>query len=103
MYYASGPCAMEQCISHHVMSQFTSVPKAYSSKNIERYLRMRDNCRNGINMKKLYIEARDSQRQDKQITYINSCQLDLSIFETKADIPYYDTSNIRGKLRFLPV
>lgn len=103
MYCASGPCAMEQCISHHVMSQFTSVPKAYSSKNIERYLRMRDNCRNGINMKKLYIEARDSQRQDKQITYINSCQLDLSIFETKADIPYYDTSNIRGKLRFLPV
>lgn len=103
MYYALGPCAMEQCISHHVMSQFTSVAKAYSSKNIERYLHMRDNYRNGINMKKLYIEAKDDERKDKPITYINSFQLDLSIFETKADIPYYDTSNIRGKLRFLPI
>ena len=102
MYYSPGPCAMEQCIAHHVMSQFTSVPKAYSSKNIERYLSMRDNYRNKRNMKKLYLEALERQSDKRAITPINNFELDLSIFDRGSDIPYYDTGNIRGKSRFLP-
>ena len=102
MYYALGPCAMEQCICHHLMSQFTSVPKAYSSENIERYLYMRDNYRNGINMKKLYFEAMSRQKEDRPITVINASQLNFSIFDRGSDIPYYSTANLRGKMRFLP-
>ena len=48
-------CAAEQVISHHISSQFTSVPKAYSEKNINRYLAMRDNYKNGENLKELYL------------------------------------------------
>lgn len=103
MTKALGPCAMEQVISHHVASQFTSVAKAYSSHNIERYLSSRDNYRNGLNLKKLYIKAKESQTTDREVTVINDYQLDFSIFDKGSDIPYYDTSNIRGKVRFLPV
>ena len=102
MYYAPGPCAMEQCISHHLMSQFTSVPKAYSSKNIERYLSMRDNYRNRRNMRKIYLTALEKQSAERQITPINRYQLDFSIFDRGQDIPYYDTGNIKGRSLFLP-
>ena len=101
MYYSPAPCAMEQVISHHIASEFTSVPKAYCSSNIDRYLSMRDNYRNGLNLRKLYIEA-ERLNTDKEVTIINNYQLDFSIFDKGSDIPYYDTSNIKGKLRFLP-
>ncbi len=101
MYHSIAPCAMEQCISHHVMSQFTSVPKAYSSKNIERYLSMRDNYRNGVNLKELLLEAMETDT-DAPVIAINKTQLDFSIFDRKSDIPYYDTSNLKGKPLFLP-
>lgn len=102
MYYALGPCAMEQCISHHVMSEFISVPKAYTSVNIERYLSMRDNYRNGLNLKEIYLEAIDSDMKDKDMIVINEKRLNLSIFDKKSDIPYYSVENLKGKLRFLP-
>lgn len=102
MYHCPAPCAMEQCISHHVMSQFTSVPKAYSSKNIEKYLSMRDNYRNGVNLKELILEALETNT-DAPVIAINKIQLDFSIFDKKSDIPYYDTSNLRGKSLFLPL
>lgn len=102
MYHCPAPCAMEQCISHHVMSQFTSVPKAYSSKNIEKYLSMRDNYRNGVNLKELLLEASEIDT-DAPVIAINKTQLDFSIFDKKSDIPYYDTSNLKGKSLFLPL
>ena len=102
MYYSLGPCAMEQCICHHLMSQFTSVPKAYSSKNIERYLSMRDNYRNNRNMKKIYLEAVEQERSDRPVTVLNKTQLSFSIFDKGSDIPYFNTTNLKGKMRFIP-
>ncbi len=102
MYYALGPCAMEQCICHHLMSQFTSVPKAYSSRNIERYLHMRDNYRNGLNLKKIYLEAIEEEKAEREITVLNKAQLDFSIFDKGSDIPYYNTASLKGKMRFIP-
>ena len=102
MYYAPGPSAMEQCVSHHVMSQFTSVPKAYSSKNIEGYLSMRDLYRNGHNLKKIYLEAVSSQKNDTEINVVNKCHLDFSIFDKGSDLPYYEISNLKGKSLFIP-
>lgn len=102
MYDAPGPCAMEQVISHHIASEFSSVPKAYSSKNIERYLSMRDNYRNGINMKELYLQAKENDNKKVQIIPVNKTQLNFSIFDRKSDIPYYDTTNLNGKPLFTP-
>ena len=102
MYDAPDPCAMEQVISHHIASQFSSVPKAYSSKNIERYLSMRDNYRNGINMKQLFLQAKENDNKDIQIIPVNKTQLNFSIFDKASDIPYYDTTNLNGKLLFTP-
>lgn len=101
MYYSLGPCAMEQCISHHVMSQFTSVPKAYSSKHIEKYLSMRDNYRNGLNLKEIYLEAIENDN-GKDTIIINDRRLNFSIFDKGSDIPYYSIDNLKGKARFLP-
>lgn len=102
MYDAPGPCAMEQVISHHIASEFSSVPKAYSSKNIDRYLSMRDNYRNGINMKQLYLQAKENDNKDIQIIPVNKAQLNFSIFDSKSDLPYYETSDLKGKLLFTP-
>ena len=84
------------------MSESTSVPKAYTSVNIERYLSMRDNYRNGLNLKEIYLEAIDSDMKDKDMIVINEKRLNLSIFDKKSDIPYYSVENLKGKLRFLP-
>ena len=102
MYHSPGPCAMEQVISHHIASEFSSVPKAYSSKNIDRYLSMRDNYRNGINMKELFLQAKENDNKEIEIIPVNKTQLNFSIFDKKSDIPYYDTTNINGKLLFTP-
>lgn len=64
---------------------------------------MRDNYRNGVNLKKLYLEARQGERKNREVTVINKTQLDFSIFDKGSDLPYYRTANLKGKLRFLPV
>lgn len=70
-------CAMEQVISHHIASVFSSIPKAYASKNINLYLSFRDNYRNGENIKELYLKSLDC----KEDTY----------YENK---PHIDQSNL---------
>lgn len=61
-------CAMEQCIHHHIHSEFDNVPKVYSKKNINIYLSMRDNYRNNENIKLLYLEGlNDKSENDTSI------------------------------------
>ncbi len=71
-------CSMEQVISHHIASEFTSIAKAYCSKNINRYLSMRDNFRNKENLKELYLYALD--HNDEDIVTINKPHVDQSSF-----------------------
>lgn len=71
-------CSMEQAISHHIASIFSSVPKAYCSDNMNLYLSFRDNYRNGENIKELYLKSIDC-KQD--ICYINKPKLDLTILQ----------------------
>lgn len=68
-------CAMEQAISHDIMSEFTSVPKAYSSKWLPFYLNLRQNNLNGYDLRKAYLYASDK-------TLINSEQNEISLKET---------------------
>lgn len=71
-------CAMEQVISHHVASQFTSVGKAYNKEHINFYHSMRDNYRNNENMKEVFLKALD--RKDL-FSKINEEGYDFSMFD----------------------
>lgn len=86
-------CAAEQVISHHIASQFSSVPKAYSIDNINRYLSMRDNLRNGENLKELYLLAINS-KDNSPATTINKNPVDY-YKETKDSEQYRQGSEYR--------
>ena len=74
-------CAMEQCISHHIHSQFDNVPKVYGSDNLKRYCTYRDNYRNKENMKKLFIASLQDNDKESDITVINKSKIDFKIFD----------------------
>lgn len=74
-------CAMEQCISHHICSEFSNVPKVYSGDNLNLYLSMRDNYRNKENIKMIYLLALNDADSDSECTYINKNIMDFSIVE----------------------
>ena len=74
-------CAMEQCISHHICSEFSNVPKVYSGDNLNLYLSMRDNYRNKENIKMIYLLGLNDSNSDSECTYINKKIMDFSIVE----------------------
>ena len=74
-------CAMEQCISHHICSEFSNLPKVYSGDNLNLYLSMRDNYRNKENIKMIYLLALNDANSDSECTYINKKIMDFSIVE----------------------
>ena len=90
-------CAMEQCISHHIHSQFDSVPKVYGDHNLNRYLSFRDNYRSKENMKYLYLEALKDKDNDSDKTIIHKTPLDMSHFDLQIPLPYYTTQLTSGK------
>lgn len=90
-------CAMEQCISHHIHSQFDNVPKVYSPDNLNRYLSFRDNYRSKENMKYLYLEALKDKDRSNDKTIINKSRLDLSHFDNQISLPYYTAALNSGK------
>lgn len=71
-------CAMEGEIAHTLASQFSSVAKAYSSKHLPIYLNYRLNAINGLDVRKLYIDALDHIDTDIVEFYPS---YDFSIFE----------------------
>ena len=95
------PCAMEQVISHHIASQFTCVPKAYSPNNINYYMANRDAYKNGYNMKLIYAKARDLNKNKEEVIKINKSELDLSHFDNQYKLPYYELKVNGGSQRFV--
>lgn len=96
-------CAMEQCISHHIHSQFDNVPKVYSKDNINRYLSLRDNYRNKENIKDLFLRALDDD-SDSDITIINKFTFNYEDFDKQIPLPYHTTQINTGKklVSFVP-
>ena len=90
-------CAMEQCISHHIHSQFDNVPKVYSDDNLNRYLSFRDNYRSKENMKCLYLEALKDKDSNSDKTIISKTRCDFSFFDKQIPLPYYTTALNSGK------
>lgn len=77
--------SMESHISHLIASFFSARPKGYSTKRIEKYLKLNDYKNNRINIFKLYSQ---SYKNTEEIT-ITEDKLDYSIFESssKGNIP----------------
>lgn len=90
-------CAMEQCISHHIHSQFDNVPKVYSGNNLNRYLSYRDNYRNKENMKQLFILSLYDKDKDSDKTIINKQVISQKFFDDLKPLPYYSLSLSDGK------
>lgn len=82
------PCSMESGISHHICSQFTSVPKAYIRKNLSKYLALREHFINGYDLRDMYIQSVGIQSNDKDIIDLTD-SYDFSMFDKKE----HDTKN----------
>ena len=74
--------SMESHISHCIASHFTSRPKGYSSKRIEKYIKLQEYKLNGINIMDLYLNS-----YNKNNDYIyNKKEISYSIFEHNTSI-----------------
>ena len=85
-------CSMEAAISHVVASQFSSVPKAYSLKNLPLYFNYRELHQNNHDLRNVIITAMSIQRPNEKDIVIPSQEYDFSIFEKKT---YPDNPTIR--------
>ena len=69
--------SMESHISHLIASFFAARPKGYSSKNIDKYLKINDFKNNNYNIFNIYMNS----YSNNEVISINRKQLDFSIFE----------------------
>lgn len=60
MKHSKCKSSMEAHIEHCIASSFSSVPKAYSKKNIENYLKLHEMFLNGINILDYYLNTYNS-------------------------------------------
>lgn len=74
-------CAMEQAISHIIASHFTSVPKAYSRKNLPLYLSSRIHSQNSEDLMLLTLMARDIAHEGEDINLHEN--YDFSFFDNQ--------------------
>jgi len=77
--------SMESHISHLIASFFSSRPKGYSSKRIQKYIRLNDYKNNDINIFNLYMNS----YKNKKCIRLNENSFNFSIFEkqTTTNIP----------------
>ena len=80
-----GGCCMEQEIQHTLQSCFTSVPKAFSKKNLSTYVKARIHHQNNVDLRIGYLKAWDTEQKP---TYSNS-SYDFSMFDKREDTHSY--------------
>ena len=69
--------SMESHISHLIASFFAARPKGYSSKNIDKYLKLIDFKNNDYNIFNIYMNS----HSNKEIISINHEKIDFSLFD----------------------
>ena len=69
--------SMESHISHLIASFFAARPKGYSSKNIDKYLKLNDFKNNNYNIFNIYMNS----YSNNDVISINQEHLDFSLFE----------------------
>ena len=92
MKYSLCKSSMESHIQHCIASIFSSVPKAYSKKNIENYLKLQEMILNDVNIFRYYLDTYNSSDISK---YTNEKDVDFSLFDkpTSSIIPNPSTAN----------
>ena len=86
---------MEQAISHDIMSEFTSIPKAYSKKWLPFYLNERQNYLNGYDLRKSYLAALDKttyKSEENEVTLKE--HLNTSFFDNQIKDETYSLSKV---------
>ena len=76
MYHYHLSCPMESQISHNIAALFTSRPKGFSIKMINKLTEIRMLYKNGFNIKELFLNNFNS----KNILTINEDELNYNIF-----------------------
>lgn len=96
LYKNNLSCPMESQISHNLADLFTSRPKAYSIKTLEKLLKIRMLFKNNYNLKELYL---NNFNKNEALT-INEEELNYSIFEKKTNninpLKYIDERNYKA-------
>ena len=90
--------SMEAHIEHCIASSFSSVPKAYSEKNIETYLKLQEMLLNGISIFDFYL---DTYNSNDDYIFHNEKEVNYSIFEhsTSTNLPcLHSSSNVSKAL-----
>ena len=92
MKYSLCKSSMESHIQHCIASMFSSVPKAFSKKNIENYLKLQEMILNGVNIFSYCLDTYNSSDETK---YTNEKDVDFSLFDksTSSNIPNISTAN----------
>ena len=96
LYENNLSCPMESQISHNIADLFTSRPKGYSIKTLEKLLKIRMLFKNNYNIKELYL---NNFNKNETLT-INEEELNYSIFEKKTNninpLKYIDERNYKA-------
>lgn len=83
--------SMESHIQHCMASAFSSVPKGYSRKNIETYMKLQEMFLNGVSIFDYYLNTYNS---DESYEFNNEKEVNYSIFESStSNIPILSSSS----------
>ena len=83
--------SMEAHIEHCMASAFSSVPKGYSRKNIETYMKLQEMFLNGVSIFEYYL---DTYNSDENYEFNNEKEVNYSIFESStSNMPILSSSS----------
>ena len=84
--------SMESHISHDIAKPFSYEPKAYSTRHIQKLIKLQEYKLNGINILNLYLNSSDNN----EIVTIKKEQLSFSIFDNhSSNLPALNSTDIK--------
>ena len=82
---------MEAYIEHCMASAFSSVPKGYSRKNIETYMKLQEMFLNGVSIFGYYL---DTYNSNENYEFNNEKEVNYSVFESStSNMPILSSSS----------
>ena len=87
--------SMESHIQHCMASTFSSVPKGYSRRNIETYVKLQEMFLNGVSIFKYYLDTYNSEesyelKNEKEVNYslFESSTSNMPILSSSSDVSH---------------
>ena len=91
MKYSLCKSSMESHIQHCMASAFSSVPKGYSRKNIETYMKLQEMFLNGVSIFEYYL---DTYNSDDNYEFNTEKEVNYSLFESStSNMPILKSSS----------